>query len=48
MIDEWESAERFHAFFNANIKVGRVTEAIGLAGAPAVCVFTSVDAPGTL
>jgi hypothetical protein len=48
VIDQWESAEQFHQFFQDNVKVGQVTDAIGLAGPPVVSVFSTFDAPGTL
>ncbi len=48
VIDQWDSAEQFHQFFQDNVKVGQVTDAIGLVGPPVVSVFSTFDAPGTL
>ncbi len=48
VIDEWETAEQFEAFFEANVKIGEISAAVGLTGAPAASVFAAVEAPGTL
>jgi len=47
-IDEWETAEQFQTFFDGNPKIAEVMTSIGLAGAPVISVFESIDAPGTV
>lgn len=48
VIDEWETAEQFHNFFEGNPKIAHVMTSIGMTGTPEVSVFTSIDAPGTV
>ncbi|MGA8680516.1 MAG: hypothetical protein WB592_08545, partial [Acidimicrobiales bacterium] len=48
VIDEWETAEQFQSFFDGNPKVAEVMASIGMTGPPAISVFGSVDAPGTI
>jgi hypothetical protein len=48
VIDEWETAEQFQSFFDANPKVAQIMTSIGMAGAPEITVFGSIDAPGTV
>ena len=39
VVDEWDTAESFQAFFNGNPKVEKVTADIGVQGPPTVEVF---------
>jgi heme-degrading monooxygenase HmoA len=48
VIDEWETAEQFHSFFEGNPKIAEVMTSIGLIGASEISVFGSIDAPGTV
>jgi hypothetical protein len=48
VVDEWETAEQFQSFFDGNPQVAEVMGSIGMSGAPAVSVFASIDAPGTV
>ncbi len=47
VIDEWDTAESFHAFFNGNPKVEKVTAGIGVQGPPTIEVFEKAEAAGT-
>jgi hypothetical protein len=47
VIDEWDTAEHFNAFFGGNPKVEKVTTAVGVQGPPTIEVFEKGDAPGT-
>jgi hypothetical protein len=42
------TAEQVQSFFDANPKIEQIMIAIGMTGPPAVSVYSSVDAPGTL
>jgi hypothetical protein len=48
VIDEWETAEQFQAFFGGNPQVEEVMTSIGMTGPPEVSVFGSIGAPGTV
>jgi len=48
VVDEWESADQFQAFFDGNPRVAEVMTSIGMSGPPEISVFESVDAPGNL
>jgi hypothetical protein len=48
VVDEWDSAEQFHSFFEGNPKVAEVMGSIGMTGAPEISVFRSIDAPGDM
>ena len=48
VIDEWETAEKFLAFFEGNPKVAKVTELAGVTGPPDVAIYDEVDAPGRI
>ena len=48
VVDEWESAEQFQAFFEGNAKVERVTTVIGVTGPPTVEVYNSFEAAGAI
>jgi heme-degrading monooxygenase HmoA len=48
VIDEWDSAEQFQAFFDGNTKVPEVMTQIGVSGPPVVTIYESIDAPGTV
>jgi heme-degrading monooxygenase HmoA len=47
VVDEWDTAESFQAFFNGNPKVEKVTADIGVQGPPTVEVFEKGEAAGT-
>jgi heme-degrading monooxygenase HmoA len=47
VIDEWQSAEGFQRFFEANPKVQQVTESAGVQGPPNIAIFRAVEAAGT-
>ena len=47
VLDEWESAEAFHGFFEDNSKVRKITDAAGVEGPPRIEVFAPVEAAGT-
>ena len=47
VIDEWDKAESFQNFFNANPKVEKITTDAGVKGPPTVEVFEHADAAGT-
>jgi heme-degrading monooxygenase HmoA len=48
VIDEWETAAQFQSFFEGNPKVAEVMASIGMTGPPAISVFESIDAPGSV
>ena len=48
VIDEWETAAQFQSFFEGNAKVAKVTELIGVTGAPAVAIYDEIEAPGRI
>ncbi len=48
VIDEWETADQFHSFFEGNPKVAQDTESVGMTGTPEISVFDSIDASGTV
>jgi len=47
VIDEWDTAEHFQAFFGGNPKVKKVTSDIGVTGPPTMEVLEKGGAPGT-
>lgn len=47
VVDEWETAEQFQAFFAGNPKIAEVMGSIGVTGDPQVSVFGSIDVAGT-
>ena len=48
VIDEWETAEQFQAFFDGNSQVAEVMGSIRMTSPPEVSVYASIDAGGTL
>lgn len=47
VIDEWDTAEHFQAFFDGNPKVEKVTTALGVTGPPTMEVLEKGEALGT-
>jgi len=47
VIDEWDTAESFQAFFDGNPQVEKVTVDLGVQGAPTIEVFEKGEALGT-
>jgi hypothetical protein len=47
-LDEFETAEQFQSFFDANSEIADVMASIGMTGPPTVSVYQAFDAPGTL
>jgi heme-degrading monooxygenase HmoA len=47
VIDEWESAEAFQAFFEENDVIPQLLAATGAQGAPEVSIHPKLDTPDT-
>jgi hypothetical protein len=43
VIDEWESAEQFHGFFDGNPQIGEVMQAAGAQGEPEITFVEAIE-----
>jgi hypothetical protein len=48
VIDEWETAQQFQTFFETTPQIAEAMTEIGMSGPPAISVYSSLDAPGTV
>lgn len=46
VVDEWETAEGFHRFFDANPKIEELNREVGVLGPPQVLILSPMEAPG--
>jgi hypothetical protein len=47
VVDEWESAEGFHRFFDANPKIEQINREAGVSGLPRILILSPVEAAGS-
>ena len=46
ILDEWDTAEHFQAFFSSQEKIGQMMQEAGVAGPPQIEVYESLSTPG--
>ena len=47
VLDEWDTAEGFHEFFDANPKIQQLSREAGVSGTPRILILSPVEAAGT-
>ena len=47
VLDEWETAEGFHRFFDSNPKIEMISREAGVSGRPRILILSPLDAAGT-
>jgi hypothetical protein len=47
VLDEWESAEGFHRFFDANRKIEQISREAGASGPPRILILSPLEAAGS-
>jgi hypothetical protein len=47
VLDEWETAEGFHEFFDANPKIEQISKEAGVSGRPRILILSPIEAAGT-
>jgi heme-degrading monooxygenase HmoA len=45
VVDEWESAEAFHRFFNSQETIPELMRAVGVQGEPEFSIYPVIDTP---